>query len=235
MWHSPVLLVHICAGIVGLFAGATAIVLRKGSPRHSLAGDIFVVAMIALGATGAFMAVLKFQPGNIVGGIITIYLVSTSWRTMARRDAKPDLLDWSALLVALAIAAVEGTWAIQAATSPTGTKYDLPPWPFIMMGTVASLAAIGDIRFLLRGGIAGSQRLARHLWRMCFALFIASASIFLARAHLFPAFMRKSGMLYLLTLAPILLMIFWLIRVKFSGVYRKKPVEGVRQVSPVHG
>lgn len=231
MWHTPMLLVHICAGMVGLFAGATAIVLRKGSRRHGLAGDVFVIAMIALGATGAFMATLKFQPGNIVGGIITIYLVSTAWRTVTRRNGKPDLLDSGALLVVLTLAAVEWTWAIEAAKSPTGIKYDLPPWPFIMLGTVATLAAIGDIRLLLRGGTAGSQRLVRHLWRMCFALFVASGSIFLARAHLFPAFMRKSGVLTMLTLAPILLMIFWLIRVKFSGAYRKQPVGAVPRVA----
>jgi hypothetical protein len=61
-----------------------------------------------------------------------------------------------------------------------------------------------------------TQRIARHLWRMCFAFFIASASIFLARAHLFPAFMRSTGMLYLLSLFPLLLMIFWLIRIRFA-------------------
>jgi hypothetical protein len=35
------------------------------------------------------------------------------------------------------------------------------------------LAAAGDLRMLLRGGLFGAQRIARHLWRMCFGLFIA--------------------------------------------------------------
>jgi len=56
---------------------------------------------------------------------------------------------------------------------------------------------------MVRGGISGTKRLARHLWRMCFALFIASASVFLARPHLFPAIFRKSGLLVLLTVASI--------------------------------
>jgi hypothetical protein len=90
------------------------------------------------------------------------------------------------------------------------------------MGTVATLAAIGDIRMLLRRGIAGTQRIARHLWRMCFALFIAAGSIFLARQHLFPAFMRKTGALYFLSFLPLLLMIFWLIRVRVVNAYKKK-------------
>jgi hypothetical protein len=86
--------------------------------------------------------------------------------------------------------------------------------PFVFLGSVALIAMIGDIRMLVRGGICGVQRIARHLWRMCFALFIASASIFLARQKLFPHFMRISGSLYLLSFLPLLLMIFWLFRVR---------------------
>ena len=51
---------------------------------------------------------------------------------------------------------------------------------------------------------------------MCFALFIASASIFLARQHLFPAIFRKTGALYLLSFLPLLIMLFWLVRLPFA-------------------
>jgi len=83
-----------------------------------------------------------------------------------------------------------------------------------MLGLVAVLAVTGDIRMLVRGGISGTARIARHLWRMCFAFFIAAASIFLARPHLFPVFMRRSGILFLLSFLPLILMVFWLIRVR---------------------
>jgi hypothetical protein len=64
---------------------------------------------------------------------------------------------------------------------------------------------------------------------MCFAWFIASASIFLARPHLFPVFFRKSGLLILFTVLPLVLMFFWLVRVRFAKAYRKKPIPpGVR-------
>jgi hypothetical protein len=73
---------------------------------------------------------------------------------------------------------------------------------------------------IVRRGIAGTQRIARHLWRMCFALFIASVSIFSARQRLFPGFMRKMGMLMLLSL-PLVLMIYWMIRVRVAKARRK--------------
>jgi hypothetical protein len=117
---------------------------------------------------------------------------------------------------------VEVTCGIEAAISPTGLKYDYPPGPYFMMGSVAVLASVGDLRMLVRQGIAGTQRIARHLWRMCFALFIAAGSIFLARQQIFPAFMRKTGSLYVLSFLPLILMIFWLIRVRVVSAYKKK-------------
>jgi cell division protein FtsW (lipid II flippase) len=69
--------------------------------------------------------------------------------------------------------------------------------------------------------IDGTQRLARHLWRMCFALFIASMSVFLARQHLFPAILRTTGVLYVLSFSPLLLMIFWLIRIRVANAFKR--------------
>jgi uncharacterized membrane protein len=211
------LLFHICAGTLGLLAGAVAISFRKGSSRHRVSGNVFVVSMLGLSASGVYMALMKHQPGNVLGGALTFYLVATAWRITRRRDGQTDGFDWGALLVVLTVVAVAGTFGLGAARSPTGLKYGYPAGPYAFLGSVALIAAVGDVRMLIRGGVSGAQRIARHLWRMCFGWFTASASIFLARPHLFPAFFRKTGLLYFLTVVPLLLMIFWLIRVLFKG------------------
>lgn len=216
MRFSPVLGLHICAGVLGFLAGALAVSFRKGSRLHGLAGSVFVVSMLALAASGVYLAVVKQQPGNILGGTLTFYLVATSWMTARRKAGAPGVLEWGAFLAVLALVSVIGTFGVEAATSPTGLKYGYPPGVYAFLGSVAILAAIGDGRMLARRGIEGKQRIARHLWRMSFAWFIASASIFLARQHLFPAFLRKSGALYLLSVLPLLLMIFWLVQVRVS-------------------
>jgi len=218
---SPILALHICGGTVGCLSGFGAVALRKGSRRHAIAGTVFVISMLALAASGAFMATMKFQPGNILGGTFTFYLVATAWLTAKHRHGEKGIADWIALSVVLGVAAFEVTFAIQAAMSPTGHRYGYPPGPYIMFGTVALLALAGDLRMLLGSGVLGTQRIARHLWRMCFAWFIASASIFLARPHLFPAIMRKSGALIFLTVLPLMLLIFWMVRVKYSRGFRK--------------
>lgn len=212
----PLLTLHIIAGTLGMLSGFVAVFLLKGSRRHGVAGTVFAVSMLALSSSGVYLAIMKSQPGNIVGGTITFYLVATAWVTARRGDGRPGILDWVGFLVALTVGAVEVTWGAQAAMSPTGLKYDYPPGPYFFMGSVALIAAVGDVRMLVRKGISGTPRIARHLWRMCFGLFVAAASIFLARQQLFPALLRRTGALVFLSVLPLILMIFWLIRVRFT-------------------
>ena len=218
----PLLTLHIIAGTLGMLSGFVAVFLLKGSRRHGIAGNVFVIAMLILSASGFVMAVMKCQPGNILGGALTFYLVATAWITARRREGKPGIFDWGALLIISAVGVTEITYGIEAAMSPTGLKHGYPWWPYFMMGTVATLATTGDVRMLVRGGISGTPRIARHLWRMCFALFIAASSIFLARAQLFPALLQKTGALYLLSFLPLMLLVFWLVRVRLAKAYRAK-------------
>jgi len=75
---------------------------------------------------------------------------------------------------------------------------------------------------LLRGGVFGVQRITRHLWRMCFGLFIATGSFFLGQgSKVFPAFVLKSNVLFIPAILPLLLLIFWLVRVRFKNVYKR--------------
>jgi hypothetical protein len=210
-----------------MLSGFVAVFLCKGSRRHAITGNVFVVAMLCLSASGAFLAILKSQPGNILGGTLTFYLVATAWLTARRRAGEPGIFDWVALLVVLAVGAFEITYGFEAAFRSTGLKYDYPPGPYFLFGFIALIATVGDIRMLVRRGIFTTQRVARHLWRMCLALFVAAASIFLARQQLFPAFLRKTGALIFLSVLPLLLLIFWLIRVRLKHAYK---ISGQRPV-----
>ena len=224
MSYSPILILHISAGTLGFLSGAAAISLRKGSPRHALAGDVFVVTMLTMAASGAYMALMKSQMGNFLGGVFTFYLVATAWWTARRTEPKTDSADWIALLCVSAVVVGNLIYGIEAVRSATGRAGGYPAPIYFIGGAVAVIAAIGDIRLLLGRGISGTQRIARHLWRMCYALFVASGSIFLARAHLFPAVLRRTGILMLISFMPLILMIFWLIRVRVVPRFRKKAV-----------
>ncbi len=202
-----------------MLSGFAAMALRKGSRRHGLAGDVFVISMLTLATSGATLALMKHEMSNFLGGLFTGYLVATAWMTARRsdKDWRTGIFDWIGLLAALTVATINATYGLEAAFSPTGMKDGYPVGPFAFMGSVALFAVVGDIRMLVRGGVSATQRLGRHLWRMCFAQFIAAMSIFLARAELFPAFMHKTGMLYLLSFLPLLVMFFWMVQVRYSG------------------
>ncbi len=224
----PLLVLHIAAGTLGMLSGFVAVFLSKGSRRHGMAGNVFFIAMLCLSASGVYLAIMKSQPGNVMGGTLTFYLVTTAWITARRRDGEPGIFDWGALLAVLAVAAVTVTWGLEATISPTGQEHGYPAGPYFFLGSVALLGATGDIRMLIRNGISGTQRIARHLWRMCFALFIAAASIFMARQQVFPALLRKTGVLFFLSFLPLILMVFWLVRVRFTNAYKSKSLPNVR-------
>ena len=220
MSPSPILILHVGSGSVGLLSGAVALSFRKGSRPHAVAGNVFFISMLAASSAGAYLAIRNVEMDNIFGGILTFYLVATAWRTARRRGEQTDILDWIGFAVALAITAAAAIFGIEAAFSPTGMKYGSPAGGFVLPGVVALIAAIGDGRLLLRRGILGRHRVARHLWRMCFALFVASASIFLARPQLFPAFLTKSHILFLLGIMPLVMLVFWLGRVRFATAFK---------------
>ncbi|HEY6253106.1 MAG TPA: hypothetical protein VI685_24365, partial [Candidatus Angelobacter sp.] len=214
---------HIGCGVWGLLSGGAAMSFRKGSRRQGLAGDLFVISMLGLGASGAYLGFMKGEVSNVAASVFTCYLVATAWMTARRRERETGIFEWIALLVPLAIAATVVSYGIAAAKSPTGSSDGDPTGAFIF-GSVVLLFAAGDIRMLARGGVSGKQRLVRHLVRMCVALFIASASLFLARPHLFPGVLVKTKIILLLGILPLLLMIFWLFRVWFSKAHKRKSI-----------
>src|SRR5882757_5906164 len=213
----PILVFHICAGISALLSGAVAMSFRKGSHGHRVAGNVFVISMLSMATAAVYLAFMKSQVTNILGGVLTFYMVTTAWLTARRKDGDKSIFDWVALLFALVVGGAQMTFALQAAYSPTGLKHGYPASMFLPMGCVVLLAAAGDIRMLVRGGIFGAQRIARHLWRMCFALFIAPVSFPRGPQRVSPLFKPKTNVPLSPPLPPLVLVIFGGVRVPFQN------------------
>lgn len=73
---------------------------------------------------------------------------------------------------------------------------------------------------LIARGLQGTKRLARHLWRMCFAMFIATGSFFLGQMQVFPKAIRNPALLSIPVIASLLIMFFWLWRVRIRRMYK---------------
>ncbi len=216
-----VLTIHIISGLIGLISGFIAVFVVKGMRVHRRSGMVFVYSMVVLGLTGAVLGVVKNEPGNVVAGALACYFVVTAFLTV--RSGSNDLrwLTATAMLIALAISGLSYHRALLAFNTTAGHINGVPWGMSFFMGSVILLAAAGDLRVLLRGPLQGPRRIARHLWRMCFALFVASGSFFLGQAQVFPKPIRIYPLLAVPALLPLALLVYWLIRVRFTQWYRR--------------
>jgi hypothetical protein len=154
-------LLHVCSAAVGLLAGFVAMALRKGSGLHGAAGTIFFLSILTASGIGACIAAfLHPNSGNVMGSVLTFYLVATAWVAARRRDGKTGIFDLGALLFALAITAGP-TWGFQAASSQAGSKDGYAAGFYFVFGWIALRFAASDLRMLVRGGVFGAQRVAR--------------------------------------------------------------------------
>jgi uncharacterized membrane protein len=212
-------LFHISAGITGLVSGLAAMVLRKGSRRHAIAGRVFVVAILLMGGSGALIAFLDplGETINVLMGLLVCYLAVTAWLT-ARGVGEVHWYDQAATFVVITLGFSFVMYGIKVARD--GAPEGLPAAGYFVFALVPLLATVGDIRMIEGGGISGARRIVRHLWRMCTALFIAVGSFFLGQPQVFPDALRKStGLRAIPVLLVIGALVYWLIRVKVTGRY----------------
>jgi uncharacterized membrane protein len=223
------LILHVGAGCVAILAGAAALSVRKGERLHRRFGTAFFVAMLIMGAFATVLSVLR-QPGTIIGSLFVLYLVASGWATVRRPEGTVGRFEKFALLVVAGCAAGELILGMTASNSPNGRFLGYPAALYYVVGSIATLAVVGDLRMILRAGISGAARIARHLWRMCFALFFATGSFFLGQQKVMPAFMHGSAVLVVLGVAPLVLMLFWLLRVRSRSAYAKSNVQPDRHL-----
>ncbi len=219
MMHTEILAVHIGMGTLGVLTGAAALVFRKGSGPHRVVGTVFVLSMLFMAATASILETMKPEPGSVVGGLITIYFIATAWLAGRRKDGETGAFEIVAFVAALALAILIAIGAYALATG--ATKAPNPVFPYALYGVSSAmvLAAIGDLSVIWRAGLSGAQRIARHLWRMCFGLFIAVGS-FAAQgaAKVLPAGMGLPVLLASMILV-LGVMFYWLVRVLLTKWY----------------
>jgi hypothetical protein len=214
--------IHIAAGGLAIVLGAVALSVKKGGTIHRRSGLLFVYAMLVMGVSASILSILEGRDnGNVFAGVLTAYFVGTALTTVRPVSSWTRLINAAALTVAviLAVGCVSG--GARSINTPgfdsNGVSFRTSGVMSLIIGTVLVMAAAGDVRTMRSGMPRGGPRLARHLWRMCFALFIAAGSFFSIRervATILPEPFTTGPMRAL----PILLlfgaMFYWLWRVR---------------------
>jgi uncharacterized membrane protein len=217
--------IHIAAGALAVVLGFTALFVKKGGTIHRRSGLLFVYAMLIMGTTASILEFFRSAGvTNLVAAVLSIYFVGTALTTVRPPSRWTRAINIAALTVAIGLALAAFVGGLEAvnnpALSPGGVPYRTIGVMSFILATVLTLAAAGDVRIMRSGPPSGGPRLARHLWRMCFALFIAAGSFFSIRdrvAKILPDPFTTGPMRAL----PILLlfgaMFYWLWRVRVRG------------------
>lgn len=222
---STILPIHVLAGGLGLLSGYLALYAAKGAPLHRRVGMFFVCVMLTMSITGLLIsAVGGVAPAiNVPLALLTFYLIVTSLITVRPPAVGLRWLNGAGVVLAFAIALTCFGLAFQAigrGGAEAGLAFILMPF-----GGVAMAAGIGDRRMIRAGGLQGAPRLKRHLWRMCFALFIASIAFFLGQGRV-PEAIRTPALLAAGVLLPIAAMSYWLWRLR-----ARNHVRGMKKVT----
>jgi tetratricopeptide (TPR) repeat protein len=235
---SAFLFLHIAGGSLAVIGGYAALFAPKGGSLHRQAGTLFVYAMIAMGI-GAMVVGLSRGKSTWTGGPIVIYLVVTSLLTVRPMRTPSRTRDVALMLLALALAIGSVVASARIIMGPrTAPVPGVTPPIFIAVAglqnaLVLFLCVAGDVNLLRSGPATGRKRLARHLWRMCYAMFTATGSFFLGQAKVIPEPLRIGPVLTLLAFLPLPLMFYWLWRVRrrSSRIVTRTPLAGASRAA----
>ena len=181
-----ILPVHVLAGVIGprlrVFVALYAV---KGVTLHRRSGMLFVYAMLVMSLSGAVMAVAEDLGDaiNVPAGLVTVYLVTTA------------LAHGPAAVLRSRSGWIAPPWWRR---STIGARFSLlvaiiepapaPVWRFrwSIFGVVGLLAACRRPSDDPSRRHQGRGAARRHLWRMCFAIWVAAASFFLGPVRRIP-------------------------------------------------
>lgn len=228
---STLLAIHITGASIAILSGAVALWSRKGERIHRASGALFVVTMLIMAGTASYMAYRLDQTGNMFAGLVVFYFVGTAWITVRRKENTIGKFEYVAMVMALILAGLSvygglaDLGAPPGALGPGGVPKNTAGFAATVLGTALALAGLLDLKVIIKGGSAGAARIARHLWRMLLAFFIATGSFFIGQQKVMPEWILQGRpLLFALGFAPLLFLVFWLIRVRLTKWYKQEPV-----------
>ena len=171
--------------------------------------------MLVMATSGASLAAfISPNVGNVMGGLLALYLTLTAWTTVWRAPNRTGRLEIAGALLGAATAIVGFGAGLHAMSTPAHQLDGYSPKLYFAFGSVALIGTLLDARMLMRGGFAGAARTTRHLTRMCLAMFMATSSFFLGQAKLFPPAVRESGVLRIPVLLVVAGLLYSLARIR---------------------
>ena len=197
---------HIIAGSFLLLFGIGALCFSKGQSKHRMAGNLFFVSLLAM-----VLSVPNLLEDPVMA-ILSAYYGTTAWAIVLRKEKSTGFFEIVAM-IAIAIISVILFNVVLTSTSLSPTfKFILSAW-----AVVAALSALLDLNMILRGGLSGKHRIARHAWRTCCALLGAVMSFSANTYEYWPDFVNNNILIYM----TIGVLVFWVFRILLTKWFEK--------------
>jgi hypothetical protein len=197
---------HIIAGSFVLLFGIGALCFSKGQSKHRVVGNLFFISLLAM-----VLSVPNLLEDPVMA-ILSAYYGTTSWATVLRKEKSTGIFEIVAM-ISISIISIILFNVVLTSTSLT------PIFSFILSAwaIVAGLSALLDLNMILRGGLSGKHRIARHAWRTCSALLGAVMSFSVNTDDYWPNFVNNNTLIYLM----IGVLVFWVFRILFTKWFEK--------------
>lgn len=211
---SSILTLHIIAGAIALLAGYVVICLEKGKKVHKVVGRSYVIAMLLLGLSGTYIAIIRDIPLSMLNGLVLCYFVLSSLNIVWQKPKSTNNVDKMLFVFVAAITTAFAWYIYQTTQTLNGKLGGFGAPAYVVFGSVMAMCTFADFRYIKRKGLSGSSRLARHLWRMFFPLLMSTAAFFLGQAKHLPESIQRIDILLMPVVLVTLSSIYWLVRIK---------------------
>lgn len=160
--------IHIIIGVVGLVAGMIALLTKKGSQPHILAGRTFAICVVIVSITSAVLLSVRMIPPLMMAAMTAVYAVGTA--ILALRTATPNVkkIEYGLSIAECLVIAVFVYISI-----PQVMQGNIPPIGPLAILAIPIILLVGDYNFYRNPEQRPRMRVFRHLSRMIWALIVA--------------------------------------------------------------
>jgi hypothetical protein len=201
-----VLIVHIIAGSFLLIFGIGALYFSKGQSKHRVAGNLFFLSLLAM-----VLSVPKLLEDPVMA-ILSAYYGTTAWAIVLRKENSTGIFEIIALLAITVFSIILFNVVLTSTSLPSTFKFILSTW-----AVVTTLSAMLDLNMIVRGGLSGKHRIARHAWRTCCALLGAVMAFSINTDKYWPDFVNNNILIY----STIGILLFWVFRILATKWFEK--------------
>ncbi|WMN61754.1 hypothetical protein NI389_18260 (plasmid) [Pseudoalteromonas xiamenensis] len=202
------LIFHIAMGTMGIVSGFSVIAVKKGGALHKRIGRVFFITMFFMGLSGCVIAWFKHIPLSMLNGGLVCYFVLSALLVM-RPKTSSALISKGLFVFGLILVTGYSSYFYFALSVSPALIGGFGPSAFAMFGLITLYALCEDLHFLFSNHVSKRFVLIRHLWRMLFPLFMASAAVFLGQTKHFPAIIAANGVLIVPVLFVLCSLFFW--------------------------